>query len=125
MDAALSPSTAKLLKYSLVFVTYTLLGSVVIVALEKNGGHTEEIQRKQSLQQSLMAKMKSTYNISEVEFDVLTQDFVDAYSISNDVTWDFNHGLVFVIQLVTTIGKNIRFWIVSQPSKLNIIHSVK
>ena len=125
MDAALSPSTAKLLKYSLVFVTYTLLGSVVIVALEKNGGHTEEIQRKQSLQQSLMAKMKSTYNISGVEFDVLTQDFVDAYSISNDVTWDFNHGLVFVIQLVTTIGKNIRFWIVSQPSKLNIIHSVK
>ena len=125
MDAALSPSTAKLLKYSLVFVTYTLLGSVVFVALEKNGGHTEEIQRKQSLQQSLMAKMKSTYNISGVEFDVLSQDFVDAYSISNDVTWDFNHGLVFVIQLVTTIGKNIRFWIVSPPSKLNIIHSVK
>ena len=125
MDAALSPSTAKLLKYSLLFVTYTLLGSVVFVAQEMNGGHIEEIPRKQRLQQSLMAKLKATYNISGVEFDSLTRDFVDAYSISKEVSWDFNVGFVFVIQLVTTIGKNISFWIDSPPSKFDIIRSLK
>ena len=72
-----------------------------------------------------MAKLKATYNISGVEFDSLTRDFVDAYSISKEVTWDFNVGFVFVIQLVTTIGKNISFWIDSPPSKFDIIRSLK
>ena len=80
------------------------------MALENSGGNTEEIQRKKSLQQSLIAKLKSKYNISGVEFDALTRDFNDAYCVSKDVVWDLNRGFAFVIQLDTTIGKqNIYF----------------
>ena len=125
MDAFPTLNTVKLLKYWFLFSTYILLGSAVFMALENNGGNAEELQRKRSLQQSLKSKMKSKFNISGAEFDALTQDFVDAYSVPKKVTWDFNGAFVFVIQLVTTIGKSIRFWIVSPPSKFEVIHSVK
>ena len=79
------------------------------MALENNGGNTEEIQQNCSLQQSLRAKLKSTFSISGIEFEALTQNFVDAYSVSKEVIWDFKSGFVFVIQLVIIFTILLRF----------------
>lgn len=104
MDKVLSARNLNSLKYVILCLTYTIVGSLVIIALENNPECREAKERKLFLQQRLRAKLK-TCNYSRDALDTLAKEFLQAYSQSDKADWDFKTGYLFVFQLISTIGK--------------------
>lgn len=62
------------------------------------------IANRQIFHANLTSKLKTQYNMSSKEVEMLFEEFEEAFRDSG-MKWDLLNAQYFVIQLVTTIGK--------------------
>ena len=74
-------------------------------AVEGDSGSTEKSNAGLRLKK-LKEDVTKNYNMSEDEFDVLVWQIQQVNSSSAGPEWNYRNTLSFIIQLLTTIGKN-------------------
>lgn len=95
----------KLLVLFLTWLIYIIIGVFMFKAVEGDSGSIEKSNAGLRLKK-LKEDVTKNYNMSEDEFDVLVWQIQLVNSSSAEPEWNYRNTLSFIIQLLTTIGKN-------------------
>ena len=90
----------------LLWVIYLIVGVLIFRAVEHDDNKKPE-KTKEQLLETLKDDVTAKYNMSEAEFNSIVQQIEAASSSNAGPEWSYPESLSFVIQLITTIGKQI------------------
>ena len=110
-------SFKKTLYFFLLFFVYLLLGMVIFVAVEDDGGASKA--RHKGKMNCLRKTTMKKYNMTSAEFGNLTQKMRDLQSSGPD--WNYWNAFSFVLQVVTTIGESVENGFFSRRLPLDLI----
>ena len=89
------------------FLVYILIGGAIFMEIEKENDKDATTQTFEDLRSKWIQK----YNLSKEIITELLQDFDDMGENRAKPTWSFLSSVYFVLQLVTTIGKLLSFFL--------------
>ena len=120
----MSGKVYKLLFLFLTWIVYITIGVFIFKAVEGDSEIDTETSNTEHLER-LKKDVTTKYNMSEDEFDNIAHNI--AHSSSAGPEWSYENALSFIIQLLTTIGKNARTilrvlaYYISNDLELNIM----
>lgn len=88
-------------------LTYLVVGASIFTALESD----KEKQKRDDLKAQEM-KWRERYNISEEDFNEITQLAIQQKPYKAGTQWQFTGAFYFATTVITTIGTSIQFTII-------------
>ena len=114
----MSGKVYKLLFLFLTWIVYITIGVFIFKAVEgdseidtetSNTEHLERLKKDVTTKYNMSIVSTTNYDMSEDEFDNIALQIQQAGDLSSaGPEWSYENALSFIIQLLTTIGKNAR-----------------